>query len=142
MDRRRQLLYYVNLIRACKKVLYQLVYIGQKFVFLKEHLYLINQKVPKMWKNGLFTMWFNQRYNCQTSHYLGRNRLPKPFLILPSLVIAMKIFGKICLPDLTLLNFPCQIILSRYICLEEMNCRNTKHCTMGLILVESWIDYS
>ena len=28
---------------------------------------------------------FNQSYNCQTSHYLGRNRLPKPFLILPSL---------------------------------------------------------
>ena len=25
---------------------------------------------------------FNQSYNCQTSHYLGRNRLPKPFLIL------------------------------------------------------------
>ena len=42
-DRRRQLLHYVNLIRACKKVLYQLVYIGKKFVFLKEHLYLINQ---------------------------------------------------------------------------------------------------
>ena len=35
--------YYVNLIRACKKVLYQLVYIGKKFVFLKEPLYLINQ---------------------------------------------------------------------------------------------------
>ena len=29
---------------------------------------------------------FNQSCNCQTSHYLGRNRLPKPFLILPSLV--------------------------------------------------------
>ena len=29
---------------------------------------------------------FNQSYSCQTSHYLGRNRLPKPFLILPSLV--------------------------------------------------------
>ena len=27
---------------------------------------------------------FNQSYNCQTSHYLSRNRLPKPFLILPS----------------------------------------------------------
>ena len=24
---------------------------------------------------------FNQSYNCQTSDYLGRNRLPKPFLI-------------------------------------------------------------
>ena len=34
---------YVNLIRACKKVLYQLIYIGEKFVFLKEPLYLINQ---------------------------------------------------------------------------------------------------
>ena len=33
----------VNLIRACKKVLYQLVYIGKKFVFLKELLYLLNQ---------------------------------------------------------------------------------------------------
>ena len=29
---------------------------------------------------------FNQSYNCQTSHYLGRNRLLKPFLILPSLI--------------------------------------------------------
>ena len=28
---------------------------------------------------------FNQSYNCQTSHYLGRNRLPKPLLMLPSL---------------------------------------------------------
>ena len=33
----------IDLIRACKKVLYQLVYIGKKFVFLKEPLYLINQ---------------------------------------------------------------------------------------------------
>ena len=46
-----------------------------------------------MWKNVLFTMWFldfvtafNQSYNCQTSHYLGRNWLPKPVLILPSLL--------------------------------------------------------
>ena len=30
---------------------------------------------------------FNQSYNCQASHYLGRNRLPKPSLILPSLVL-------------------------------------------------------
>ena len=37
-DRRRQLLYYVSLIRACNKVLYQLVYIGKKFVFLKKNL--------------------------------------------------------------------------------------------------------
>ena len=29
-DRRRQLLYYVSLIRACNKVLYQLVYLGKK----------------------------------------------------------------------------------------------------------------
>ena len=29
---------------------------------------------------------FNQSHNCQTSHYLGRNRLLKTFLILPSLV--------------------------------------------------------
>ena len=42
-DEQRQLLYYVSLIRACNKVLYQLVYIGKKFVFLKEPLYLINQ---------------------------------------------------------------------------------------------------
>ena len=28
---------------------------------------------------------FNQSYNCQTSHYLGRNQLPKAFLMLPSL---------------------------------------------------------
>ena len=30
---------------------------------------------------------FNQSYNCQTSHYLGRNWLPKTFLLLPSLGI-------------------------------------------------------
>ena len=36
---------------------------------------------------------FNQRYNCQTSHYLGRNQLPKSFLTLPSLVeINAKVF--------------------------------------------------
>ena len=29
---------------------------------------------------------FNHSYNCQTSHYLGRNWLPEPFLILPSLI--------------------------------------------------------
>ena len=29
-DRRKELLYYVNLIRACLKVLHQLVYIGKK----------------------------------------------------------------------------------------------------------------
>ena len=34
---------YVNLKRACKKVLYQLVYVGKKFVFFKKALYLINQ---------------------------------------------------------------------------------------------------
>ena len=34
-DGQRLLLYYVSLIRACNKVLYQLVYIGKKFVFLK-----------------------------------------------------------------------------------------------------------
>ena len=28
---------------------------------------------------------FNQSYNCQRSHYLGRNLLPKPLLSLPSL---------------------------------------------------------
>ena len=44
-------------------------------------------------KKKLFTMWFqdfvtvfNQSYNCQTSHYLGRNRLPEPLLLLLSLV--------------------------------------------------------
>ena len=41
-DRQRHLLYYVSLIRACNKVLYPLVYIGKKFVFLKEPLYLTN----------------------------------------------------------------------------------------------------
>ena len=30
---------------------------------------------------------FNQSYNCQTSHYLGRNQLLKPFVILPSLSV-------------------------------------------------------
>jgi hypothetical protein len=28
---------------------------------------------------------FNQSYNCQTSHYLGRKGLPNAFLMLPSL---------------------------------------------------------
>ena len=37
-DGQRLLLYYVSLTRACNKVLYQLVYIGKKFVFLKENL--------------------------------------------------------------------------------------------------------
>ena len=49
-DRRRQLLYYVNLIGACKNVLYQLVYIvyiGKKFVFLKRN-FVFNKPVgPK-----------------------------------------------------------------------------------------------
>ena len=36
-------IYIIIWIRACKKVLYQLVYIAKKFVFLKEPLYLINQ---------------------------------------------------------------------------------------------------
>ena len=41
-----------------------------------------------MWKNVLFTMWFldfvtvfKESYNCQTSHNLGRNQLPKPLLL-------------------------------------------------------------
>ena len=37
-DEQRLLLYYVSLIRACNKVLYQLVYIGKKFIFLKKNL--------------------------------------------------------------------------------------------------------
>ena len=37
-DGQRQLLYYVSLIRACNKVLYQMVYIGKKFAFLKKNL--------------------------------------------------------------------------------------------------------
>ena len=32
---------------------------------------------------------FNQSYNCQTSHYLGRNLLPKPLLSLPSLLLTI-----------------------------------------------------
>ena len=43
---------YVNLIRASKKVLYQLVYIGKKFVFLKEPLYFykpVGTKNVKKW---------------------------------------------------------------------------------------------
>ena len=35
---------------------------------------------------------FNQIYNYQTSHYLGRNQLLKPFLILPSLVPFVKFY--------------------------------------------------
>ena len=37
-DGQTQLLCYVSLIRACNKVLYKLVYIGKKFVFLKKDL--------------------------------------------------------------------------------------------------------
>ena len=33
---------------------------------------------------------FNQSYNCQTSHYLGRNQLPNAFLMLPSLIAAQQ----------------------------------------------------
>ena len=40
---------------------------------------------------------FNQSYNCQTSHNLGRNRLPKPFLILPSLVNTIQ--TRLCPPS-------------------------------------------
>ena len=56
----------------------------------------MNQLVPIMWKNVLFTVWFqdfvtvfNQSYNCQTSHYLGRNRLPNACLI----VLSYLVFG-------------------------------------------------
>ena len=37
-DGQRQVLQYVSLIRACNKVLYQLVYIGKKFVSRKKNL--------------------------------------------------------------------------------------------------------
>ena len=37
-DGQRQLLYYVSLIRACNKVLYQLVYIGKSLDSLKRTL--------------------------------------------------------------------------------------------------------
>ena len=37
-----------------------------------------------MWFQDFVTV-FNQSYNCQTSHCLGRNRLPKSLLMLPSL---------------------------------------------------------
>ena len=37
-DGQRQLLYYVSFIRARNKVLYQLVYIGKKFVSIKKNL--------------------------------------------------------------------------------------------------------
>ena len=37
-DGQTQLLCYVTLIRACNKVLWKLVYIGKKFVFLKKNL--------------------------------------------------------------------------------------------------------
>ena len=37
-----------------------------------------------MWFLDFVTV-FNQSYNCQTSHYLGRNWLPEPLLLLLSL---------------------------------------------------------
>ena len=49
-----------------------------------------------MWKKKMFTMWFqdfvtvfNQSYNCQTSHYLGRNRPPNVRLS----ILLFKILG-------------------------------------------------
>ena len=63
-DVQKQLLYYVSLIRACNKVLVQLVYIGKKFVILKKNLgKIMNQLVPIMWKNVLFTVWFTKALN-------------------------------------------------------------------------------
>ena len=46
-DEQRQLLYYVSLIRACNKVLNQLVNIGKKFVFLKRTLVFNDPVGPK-----------------------------------------------------------------------------------------------
>ena len=46
-DRWKELLYYVNLIRACKKVLYQLVYTGKK-VCIPQRTFVFNKPVgPK-----------------------------------------------------------------------------------------------
>ena len=60
---RRQLLYYVSLIRACNKVLYQLVYIGKKFYSLKRTLVFNEPVGPDNVKNALFTMWFQDLAN-------------------------------------------------------------------------------
>ena len=56
----------------------------------------MNQLVPIMWKNVLYTVWFldfvtvfKESYNCQTSHYLGRNRLPNACLV----VLSYLVFG-------------------------------------------------
>ena len=54
----------------------------------------MNQLVPIMWKNVLYTVWFldfvtvfKESYNCQTSHYLGRNRLPNACLVVLSYLV-------------------------------------------------------
>ena len=43
-DGQRQLLYYVSLIRACNKVLYQLVYVGKK-VCIPQRTFVFNKPV-------------------------------------------------------------------------------------------------
>ena len=55
-----------------------------------------------MWFLDFVTV-FIQSYNCQTSHYLGRNRLPKPLLLLLSLGLMVK-------SDVPKLNI-CQILM-------------------------------
>ena len=54
-----------------------------------------------MWKKILFTMWFqdfvtdfNQSYNCQTSHCLGRNRPPNARLSVLSWVLDMYLLSQ------------------------------------------------
>ena len=44
---------------------------------------------------------FNQSYNCQTSHYLSRNRLMNSFLILPSLTQPFVTDGNLVIHILT-----------------------------------------
>ena len=58
---------------------------------------------------------YNQSYNCQTSHYLGRNQLPKPFLMLPSLWFS--ITNEILTIPLTLVLFQFMVIIFVKLCI-------------------------
>ena len=51
-----------------------------------------------MWFLDFVTV-FDQSYNCQTSHYLGRNRLPEPLLFLLSLFRTIEYMGRQSTPD-------------------------------------------
>ena len=79
-----------------------------------------------MWKNVLFTMWFldfvtvfKESYNCQNSHYLGRNRVFRPFLIflcynsLPPSITIQKVASYHWIKVIWVMVFFCHLILKQ-----------------------------